>query len=560
MAMDLVLADTRLVADLTLELSFVLTTKTLLSEGRDSFHLPLRFNVIFEEYMKLAGLLLDAAVDFSQSSRSMREFAKMMHKNGFISLDPGLNVTAIHHSIIDNIYPDSTIFGGIITDEGDDDNLDGVLDTTELACSDESEEPSVGVFSGCAHSAEVADPQFDRTECRDDAPTASVQRNKEKQMRKIILLKTLCDRQERKHAWIQQKVEKQSKKMLEKELRNTNMKSNVDTGRGQKDRGDKYQTMLSKDADALAFHARNAGKKTRGSKALRMMLAIQQKTGHLQQQLCDADHLRESAMLRILGSPLLPAGPSAGGAPAQAPGVTAHLSAASVASSCFERLDDGESRAHDVRAAFRASSRARQSKVSAGAPVFAHSDTTIGANYKVVRELRGLLKFLGFSGSRDLADLPEFEELRRARKAALPSVHPDKLMDSKDCDASAPEALDFFQLQERYKSLLARYYDTDAKDFSREVKAHRKTQSRQSNAKKAGVAEGTVKADNKIASKGLRYHRPKFVYEPRSKNELDELWRRVQLEKAENAKKGGVAEGMAEGAAETDSEAGVVPG
>merc|ERR1712232_1465454 len=175
---------------------------------------------------------------------------------------------------------------------------------------------------------------------------------------------------------------------------------------------------------------------------------------------------------------------------------------------------------------------------------------------KVVRELRALLKFLGFSGSRDLADLPEFEELQRARKAALVSVHPDKLMNPKDPGASAPESLDFFQLQERYQALLARYYDIDAKDFSREVKAHRKIQSRQSKAKKGGVAECTVKADNKIASKGLRYHRPKFLHQPHGKAELDDLWRRMQQEKAESAKKEGGAEGVAEGAAKIDSEAG----
>jgi hypothetical protein len=65
-----------------------------------------------------------------------------------------------------------------------------------------------------------------------------------------------------------------------------------------------------------------------------------------------------------------------------------------------------------------------------------------------------------------LADLPEFQQLQRAHKAALLSVHPDKLTKPKDSDASVSEALDFFQLQERYQALLARYYDTDAKDFS----------------------------------------------------------------------------------------------
>merc|ERR1712151_88162 len=125
-------------------------------------------------------------------------------------------------------------------------------------------------------------------------------------------------------------------------------------------------------------------------------------------------------------------------------------------------------------------SKARQSRISASAPASAHSETAIGANYKVVRELRALLKFLGFSGSRDLAELPEFEQLRLAHKKALLSVHPDKLTDPEDPAVSAPGALDYFQLQERHKELLARYYDADAKDFSREVKAHRKSQLRQS--------------------------------------------------------------------------------
>jgi len=60
---------------------------------------------------------------------------------------------------------------------------------------------------------------------------------------------------------------------------------------------------------------------------------------------------------------------------------------------------------------------------------------------------------------------------------------------------------------------------------------------------KGVVAEGTVKADNKQASKGLRFHRPKFDHQPTGKAELDELWRRVQRE---NAKKEGVSEGVAE--------------
>merc|ERR1719384_1970653 len=83
-------------------------------------------------------------------------------------------------------------------------------------------------------SAEAADQQLGETDSRDDSPTVIMQRNKEKQMRKMLLLKGLCDRQERKHAWIQQKVEKKAQSMLEKELRKLNMKSNVEHGRGQK--------------------------------------------------------------------------------------------------------------------------------------------------------------------------------------------------------------------------------------------------------------------------------------------------------------------------------------
>merc|ERR1712129_126917 len=91
MSMELMLTDTQVVADLTLELAFVLTTKTLLSEERHSTELPLRFDIIFEEYMKLAVLLLDTPpLDFTRSSYSLREFAKLMEKNGFISLDVGL--------------------------------------------------------------------------------------------------------------------------------------------------------------------------------------------------------------------------------------------------------------------------------------------------------------------------------------------------------------------------------------------------------------------------------------------------------------------------------------
>merc|ERR1740123_1182932 len=120
----------------------------------------------------------------------------------------------------------------------------------------------------------------------------------------MILLKDLCNRQERKKAWIQQKVEKQAKKMLESELRKTNMKCNVERSRGQKDRGDKYQTLLSKDADALAFHAKHAGKKNRGSKCVKMMLAIKHKTCQAQHRLTDRESHSQQAIRSILGSTL----------------------------------------------------------------------------------------------------------------------------------------------------------------------------------------------------------------------------------------------------------------
>jgi hypothetical protein len=68
------------------------------------------------------------------------------------------------------------------------------------------------------------------------------------------------------------------------------------------------------------------------------------------------------------------------------------------------------------------------------------------------------------------------------------------------------------------------------------VKAHRKSQPRKSITKKGGVAEDTVKIDNKAASKGLRWHRPKKGFQPCGRAELDELWRRVKKEKAEKEK------------------------
>merc|ERR1740123_2409779 len=140
----------------------------------------------------------------------------------------------------------------------------------------------------------------------------------------MILLKDLCNRQERKKAWIQQKVEKQTKKMLENELRKTNMKSNVERARGQKDRGDKYQTLLSKDADALAFHAKHAGKKNRGSKCVKMMLAIKHKSCQAQQRLTDRESGCQQQIRGILGSTLPPAEHRAEEAPEHEPDEAAH--------------------------------------------------------------------------------------------------------------------------------------------------------------------------------------------------------------------------------------------
>jgi len=447
---------------------------------REVQELPLRFDTIFEGYMKLAALLLDAPpLDFTESSYSLREFAKMMQKSGFISLSAGLMVTKIHHSNIDDVYPDATVFGGAISDVQDEDILDGILDATDLAWMGEREELTSDMNSSPVDLGTRGDyHQHCRGDCSRDALAGSVQENKAKQMVKITLLRALVNRQEAKQAWIHEKMQKKARKMVEKELRKTNMKCNAEHTRGGKDRGDKYHALTAADADALAFHYKRAQKR---SNAVKTMLALKVKNGRLQ-QLRDLDHPCHSAVMKMLDWSVQSSADCTEDAFASAPDGIAFRDAPFAD---FERPDHEFFRTPDSRGAQKVCNKARHSKAPADdAPASVRSRNAAGANFKVARELRELLVQFGFSGSRDLAELPEFVDLRSAYKRALLVLHPDKVKDSSHAGCTGA-TMDFLQLQGRYRDLLTRYYDVDAQDFSAEVKAHRKSQLRQ-RAKKAG--------------------------------------------------------------------------
>lgn len=271
------------------------------------------------------------------------------------------------------------------------------------------------------------------------------------------------------------------------------MKCNAEHVRGQKDRGDKYQTLLSKDANALAFHCKHA----KGSKAAKMMLAIKQKAGQLQRQLRDTDSAGCPAILRILGPAPKPHSSGEEKPPVKFLG--------SAASADFERPDTEAPGAQDDRGAQKMLHKARYSSTPSATPALLGPAKALGANLKVARELRKFLVALGFKGSRDLAELPEYSDLRRAYKHVLLVVHPDKAPRGtamRASPASGEAAMDFHQLQESYQDLLARYYDPDAQNFNAEVKAHRKSQKAKEGIPRAKAKITKVENGTRIREKG----------------------------------------------------------
>lgn len=510
----IVVIDPRPAMDLTLELTFVLAAKTVLSEEWCLTSLPMRFDLIFEKYMRLAALVLDAPeLDFAQSSRSFRQFAKVLERNRFVTLNtgregelagetPGLVVIKINHSAIDDIYPDNSVFAVVAAAGADEGYGDSVCDAEFLEAMDGrlSEDADHASEDSGACEASLIDSLPFRSQhpssCErydgGQAPSLRVtiedlvRKTKQQQTQKMLLLEDLFSKEEAKASKAERRIEKQALKAIEKEWRKVNLRP-CEHVRGQKHSSNKYgkkgkyDTILSGDAGTKASYAEMA----HGPKAALMMLDIQSRGKH------PGSLENGLAVQRILGAarPMisLTAGSNGGGACSitssptgnEAPCAAARPTVAPTARAGLERPEDAFARSEDDRRA------AREARYGGGAGPSTARAAGDRASLKVSRKLRELLVVLGFVGSRSLADLPAFAELRRAYKKALLALHPDKLG---RCDGSAeptsgsPEehirttaalyAMDFKKVQQRFEDLQGRFYDKGAEDFRADVKAH----------------------------------------------------------------------------------------
>eukprot|EP00933_Yihiella_yeosuensis_P004940 TRINITY_DN10934_c2_g1_i1.p1 TRINITY_DN10934_c2_g1~~TRINITY_DN10934_c2_g1_i1.p1 ORF type:complete len:473 (-),score=93.82 TRINITY_DN10934_c2_g1_i1:116-1534(-) len=424
---DIVLVDSRTLMDANLEITFIVAVKTLLSSEQSLHLLPMRFDLIFEKYMRLGALLLDIPeLDFAKSTKNLRQFAKAMEKNGFLSLAagagedqselndaatdlvPGFTVTKINYDIIDDIYSDGSVFSAIDID-----------DEVDL---------SVGNLT------------------ENDV----IQRKRAKQMKKMIELENLLAKQQEKADAAERKVHKELIKGIEKEWRRMNV-----------GRGEKYTTMMTQDEAARAKYVET----TKGCKAQKMMRVIQRKT---------LNH-RNGAKLALTG-----------GVHARLLALTmgVHRQSTSNANSSsftevqnpnlYEGSDADWNRTEDLRR----QANWKNSKESDRAAEKQHASTYIS---KVKRELRELLEVLGFPASKHITDLPRFADLRRGYKKALLVVHPDKeplenaesVLEAKKDDEKASSKtpiLEFQDFQKRYEELLMKFYDVSAEDFTTAVK------------------------------------------------------------------------------------------
>jgi hypothetical protein len=492
---EIVVVDSRKAMDLTLELTFVLATKTLLSANFCPVLLPLRFDVIFEKHMRFAGLLMDVPeLDFQKSSRSLRQFAKAMEKNGFLVLNTGaetdeelrgaisgLVVTALRHSNIDDIYPDSSVFAIV-----------GVRDDVERGV------PTEG------NDVDGQDDNIEELLC--DAPgqplCASLRaaKIKERQLQGMLLLQDLYAREEARLEQLQQNVEKAALKAVERQFRKLNIRCNVERVRGQDRKGksskDKYQTVTHGDRTYLEFYARHSSK---GRGAL-LMLAVQQKTKHLENKTSriwrltagnpQIAELTDNCMQKTHSMIGFGSTVSGGTSPetlceerVRVEHAHLNLEGLDLSGTWFDFTDTNATfeRSADMRGGSKQFSK-KQSAPTAQVDI---RNTAVGVNFSLSRKHREFLSTLGVGACHTLLALPSFAALRQSYKQALLKLHPDKkcteaLSVAKDENVkgvNGPEkraltSMPFHEFQERYQEFVAVFYDVENQDFNAGVKKH----------------------------------------------------------------------------------------
>jgi len=493
--------------DLNLELSFVLVVKTILTTEACPALLPMRIDDMFEGYIRFAALLLKLPeLDFRQSSYNIRQFAKALEKKGFVGLntkedadvveDPvGLVVMKIRHSIIDDIYMDSSVFSVLGRDsEHSDEELN------------------------------MTDDEFDSDKLcpcqplRDNFKRGEVfQRRRQRLTQDMLRLCSWHDEQNAKAEQEEKRKEKQTRKVVEKELRSMNVR--VSTGGKFVD--SKYQRRMKQDNAARAFELSRAGSSRSGLYGLggiELMLAIANKTGqkvegnlpgrcrltnsfkNVPLSVCSGNGGSSSAFGH--GNP-----PVANEAPLSfGPGNPPMTVAAPTG---FERQDDP----FGIRGVAPDGSSQKVRDVPAGRKNPTEKITAEHAQMKISREQRKLLQLLGFEHCRNLMDLPKYADLRQSYKKTLLALHPDKAHaqmenvgassmverddQTKNIKSSKEPLLattTFQEFQEQYMYLLKLFYDVDKQSFSAKVQ---KQQSSQAASKKSVTHKMTSNSKQK---------------------------------------------------------------
>jgi hypothetical protein len=450
--------------DLALELSFVFATKTLLSVELSADLLPMRLDIVFEKYMRLAGILLnEPALNFQKSSWSLRQFAKAMQKKGFLELNTsledelfgetaGLVVKQIYHCNIDEIYPESSVFSVIGGGDVDSNTFDG---------NDDADDPDSAIEEF------VCDFPGSRFPCGRE-----VARSKERHLQNMLSLQDLYNREEARLKHLQQKMDKATIKIIERNFRQLNIKCNVEHIRGQHsskgNRKDKYQTLTHADSDARGFMLRHSSK----SGGAQLMLEIRRKTkclaNRIQQKAASLEDKTRTPceLARITyGSepePQLEVQPAARDSGADAAAAKPHFLRPDIE---FEQSADmrRESRKNDTKghAASASEGRSRKSFGATSTASEGRRSKTVGACLKLQQNQQDLLRVLGFA------------DLRRGYKKASLELHPDKIV-SRDGDLSSCKfsTMSFQAFQDSYRELLDTFYDVDAQDFNARVKMH----------------------------------------------------------------------------------------
>lgn len=294
-------------------------------------------------------------------------------------------------------------------------------------------------------------------------------------MREMLSLQDLFRNEELRLEQLQQRLDKTALKAIEKEWRKMNVRSNVETVRGQHRKGatnnDKYQTITHADSDARKFYDKHS--KSKG----RLMLVIQAKTKCLEDRIAQKSKCLEDkaniqgAILKIQDIAKITY--ISGTADHDVVGSVEHAvwtlgCGSEVAGQCFVKPDTAFEQSADMRGGNKKCGK----KPTTADALGNKSNTAVGASLKLPQKHQKTLMALGFNDCHTLGELPPFANLRHSYKKELLALHPDKRCNDVMAAGGEGGTMSFEEFQDRYQELLAMFYDVNKQDFNASVKMH----------------------------------------------------------------------------------------